>query len=122
MLFFCKWAAYDPGGTHQAAFREAIEKRSVSFTTKILIQVIFVLILAAISLKVQEPVFESQTKTKLGSQYMEPGGVTVRNYINDIVKRNLIISCIKILILLMHCTRKFCNRKRNVKNLMVLRN
>lgn len=37
----------------------------------------------------QEPVFESQTKTKLGSQHMEPGGMTIRNYINDIVKRNL---------------------------------
>jgi topoisomerase-4 subunit B len=46
-------------------------------------------ILAAMSIKVQEPVFESQTKTKLGSQLMEPDGVTIRNYVIDIVKRNL---------------------------------
>jgi topoisomerase-4 subunit B len=44
---------------------------------------------AAISIKVQEPVFESQTKTKLGSQYLEPNGQTIRNYIHDIITRNL---------------------------------
>jgi len=46
-------------------------------------------ILAAISVKVQEPVFESQTKTKLGSQHIDEGGMTIRNFINDVVKRNL---------------------------------
>jgi topoisomerase IV subunit B len=78
------------GGTHQAAFREAIVKTIREFYNKDFdTGDIRQSILAAISLKVQEPVFESQTKTKLGSQHMEPGGVTVRNYINDIVKRNL---------------------------------
>ncbi len=78
------------GGTHQAAFREAIVKTIREFYKKDFdTGDIRQSILAAISLKVQEPVFESQTKTKLGSQHMEPGGMTVRNYINDIVKRNL---------------------------------
>ena len=44
---------------------------------------------AAISIKVQEPVFESQTKTKLGSMYLEPDGRTIRNYVNEIIKRHL---------------------------------
>jgi topoisomerase-4 subunit B len=46
-------------------------------------------LVAAISLKVQEPVFESQTKTKLGSQYMEPEGRSIRTFISDIIKRHL---------------------------------
>jgi topoisomerase-4 subunit B len=78
------------GGTHQTAFREAIVKTIREFYNKDFdTSDIRQSILAAISLKVQEPVFESQTKTKLGSQLMEPEGVTIRNYINDIVKRNL---------------------------------
>lgn len=79
------------GGTHQTAFREAIVKAIREFYNKDFdTNDIRQSILAAISLKVQEPVFESQTKTKLGSQHMEPGGgSTIRNYINDIVKRNL---------------------------------
>ncbi len=43
----------------------------------------------ALSIKVQEPVFESQTKTKLGSQHIEPGGTTIRNYIGEILKKRL---------------------------------
>lgn len=78
------------GGTHQTAFREAIVKTIREFYGKDFeTSDVRTSIIAAISLKVQEPVFESQTKTKLGSQYMEPGGQTVRNYVNDIVKRNL---------------------------------
>jgi topoisomerase-4 subunit B len=78
------------GGTHQAAFREAIVKTIREFYNKDFdTNDIRQSILAAISLKVQEPVFESQTKTKLGSQHMEQDGVTVRNYIHDVVKRNL---------------------------------
>lgn len=78
------------GGTHQTAFKEAVVKTirefySKDFDTSDIRQSI----LAAISIKVQEPVFESQTKTKLGSQLMEPDGQTIRNYINDVVKRNL---------------------------------
>ena len=79
------------GGTHQAAFREAIIKTIREFYKKDFDPSdIRTSIIAAISLKVQEPVFESQTKTKLGSQYLEPkGGVTIRNYIFDVVKRKL---------------------------------
>lgn len=78
------------GGTHQSAFREAIVKTVREFFNKDFdTSDIRTSIIAAISIKVQEPVFESQTKTKLGSQHIEPGGQTVRNYIHDIVKRNL---------------------------------
>ncbi|MCD4746431.1 MAG: type IIA DNA topoisomerase subunit B, partial [Bacteroidales bacterium] len=77
------------GGTHLAAFREAIVKTVREFYNKDFdTSDIRTSILAAISIKVQEPVFESQTKTKLGSQHIEPGGMTIRNYVNDIVKRN----------------------------------
>lgn len=78
------------GGTHQNAFREAIVKVIRDFYKKDFdTSDIRTSIVAAISIKVQEPVFESQTKTKLGSQYLEPDGQTIRNYIHDIVTRNL---------------------------------
>ncbi|HNW99213.1 MAG TPA: DNA topoisomerase IV subunit B [Bacteroidales bacterium] len=78
------------GGTHQSAFREAVVKTIREFYKKDFeASDIRTSIIAAISVKVQEPVFESQTKTKLGSQYMEPNGQTIRNYVGDIVKKNL---------------------------------
>ena len=78
------------GGTHQNAFREAIVKTIRDFFKKDFeTSDIRTSIFAAMAIKVQEPVFESQTKTKLGSQHIEPDGQTIRNYINDIVKRNL---------------------------------
>ena len=78
------------GGTHQAAFRESIVRTIREFYKKDFDPGdVRASIVAALSIKVQEPVFESQTKTKLGSQYMEPNGMTIRNYVNDIVKRNL---------------------------------
>jgi len=78
------------GGTHQAAFKEAIVKTIREFYKKDYeTNDIRTSILAAISIKVTDPIFESQTKTKLGSQHIEPGGMTVRNYVHDIVKRNL---------------------------------
>jgi len=78
------------GGTHQAAFREAVVKTVREFYKKDFDPGdVRASIVAAFSIKVQEPVFESQTKTKLGSQYIEPGGQTIRNYVNDMVKRNL---------------------------------
>jgi len=78
------------GGTHQAAFREAVVKTVREFYKKDYdANDIRTSIIAAISLKVEEPVFESQTKTKLGSQHMELNGQTVRNYIMDIVKQKL---------------------------------
>ncbi|MEQ8324432.1 MAG: DNA topoisomerase IV subunit B [Vicingaceae bacterium] len=78
------------GGTHQAAFREAIVKTIREFYGKDYDSVdIRASILGAISIKVMEPVFESQTKTKLGSNEMEPGGNTIRSYIIDFLKGQL---------------------------------
>lgn len=78
------------GGTHLAAFREAVVKTIREFYKKDFdTNDIRTSIVAALSIKIQEPVFESQTKTKLGSQYMEPDGMTIRNYIHDIIKRHL---------------------------------
>lgn len=82
---------YTPlGGTHQQAFREAIVRTIRDFYGKDFdTSDIHQSVLAAVSIKIVEPVFESQTKTKLGSQHMEPGGQTIRNFVHDIVKRNL---------------------------------
>lgn len=78
------------GGTHQGAFREAVVKTIREFYKKEFDPSdVRTSIIAAISVKVQEPVFESQTKTKLGSQYMEPDGPGIRNFIVDVVKRKL---------------------------------
>ena len=78
------------GGTHQQAFREAVVKTIREFYKKDFEPSdIRESIVAAISIKVQEPVFESQTKTKLGSQYIEPEGPTIRNYVQDIIKKHL---------------------------------
>lgn len=78
------------GGSHQNSFREALVKTIREFFNKDFeTSDIRTSIFAAISIKVQEPIFESQTKTKLGSQLIEPDGQTIRNYIHDIVKRNL---------------------------------
>jgi len=78
------------GGTHQAAFREALVKTIRDFYKKDFdTSDIKASLVASISIKVQDPVFESQTKTKLGSQLIEPDGQTIRNYIMDIIKRNL---------------------------------
>ena len=78
------------GGTHLQSFKEALVKTIREFYNKDYdTNDIRNSIIAAISLKVQEPVFESQTKTKLGSQLMEPGGQTIRNYVTDVVKRHL---------------------------------
>ncbi len=78
------------GGTHLSAFREAIVKTVREFYKKDFdAGDIRQSIMAAVSVKVVEPVFESQTKTKLGSVTMEPNGATVRNFINDFVKTEL---------------------------------
>ncbi len=78
------------GGTHQAAFREAIAKTIREFYKKNFEAVdVRSGIIAAISVKVEEPVFESQTKTKLGSLTMEPDGPSVRNFILSFVKEKL---------------------------------
>src|SRR5690606_11357557 len=78
------------GGTHQAAFREAIVKTIREFYKKEYdASDIRASIIGAIAIKVQEPVFESQTKTKLGSQNIGPEGPSVRTFINDFVKKAL---------------------------------
>jgi len=78
------------GGTHLQAFKESYVKAIREFYKKDYEPSdIRESIIAAVSIKVQEPVFESQTKTKLGSINIEKNGPTVKNYISDIVKRNL---------------------------------
>src|ERR1700748_2771180 len=78
------------GGTHQAAFREAVVRTIKEFYGKDFHAAdIGASIVAAIAVKVQEPVFESQTKTKLGSQNVGPEGPTVRTFIGDFVKKAL---------------------------------
>ena len=72
------------GGTHLAAFKEAIGKAINELAPKPLdFEDIRCGITGVIALKVQDPVFESQTKTKLGSKDMEPNGVTINKYINE---------------------------------------
>src|SRR3982751_1238862 len=78
------------GGTHQAAFREAVVKTIREFYDKDYdASDIRASIVAAVAIKVQEPVFESQTKTKLGSQNVGPDGPSVRGFINDFLKKEL---------------------------------
>jgi topoisomerase IV subunit B len=78
------------GGTHQAAFREAVVKTIRDFYHKDFeTGDIRASMVAALSIKVQDPIFESQTKTKLGSQNMEPEGQSIRNYVMDIIKKHL---------------------------------
>jgi len=82
---------YTPqGGTHQSAFRESLAKVIRDHYGKGFdAQDIRTSITAAVSVKVMEPVFESQTKTKLGSQEVEPGGQSMRAFINEFLSREL---------------------------------
>ena len=78
------------GGTHQTAFREGIAKTIKEFYKKDYDAAdVRTSVIAAISVKVEEPMFESQTKTKLGSKEMGPNGPTVRNFIVDFLKTEL---------------------------------
>lgn len=78
------------GGTHQAAFREALVKTIREFYNKNFEAAdIRKSVVSAVSIKVMEPVFESQTKTKLGSTEMGPNLPSVRAYINDFLKTQL---------------------------------
>ena len=78
------------GGTHLLAFREAIVKTIRDFYKKDYDPSdIRSSIIAAISIKVEEPIFESQTKTKLGSKDMGPEGPSVRNFISEFIKKQL---------------------------------
>ncbi len=78
------------GGTHLLAFREAVVKTIRDFYKKnIDFSDIRTGIVAAISIKVEEPVFESQTKTKLGSKNIAPDGPSIRSFIMDFVTKEL---------------------------------
>ncbi len=78
------------GGTHQQAFREAYVKTIREFYQKDYDAVdIRSSIVAAVAVKVMEPVFESQTKTKLGSNDVGPDGPTMRTFVNDFLKKYL---------------------------------
>ena len=78
------------GGTHQSAFRESLVRTIREFYGKNFeASDIRKSIISAIAIKVMEPVFESQTKTKLGSTEMGGGLPTVRTYINDFLKTQL---------------------------------
>lgn len=78
------------GGTHLSAFKEAVGRVIKEYYNKNFDYTdIRAGIVAAISIKVEEPVFESQTKTKLGSKDMGPDGPTVSKFINDFIKKEL---------------------------------
>ena len=77
------------GGTHLSAFRESIAKVIKDFFNKYESVDIRQGIVAAVSIKVIEPIFESQTKTKLGSLDIEPEGKSVRVFVMDFLKEKL---------------------------------
>ena len=78
------------GGTHQGAFRQAVVKVMREFYNKSYESTdIRQAINAAISIKVIEPIFESQTKTKLGSTEVEPNGITIQSFVHDFLKKHL---------------------------------
>jgi len=78
------------GGIHLLAFREALVKTIREFYKKDFDAAdIRASIISAFSIKIEEPIFESQTKTKLGSKDMGPGGVSVRNFVIDFIKKAL---------------------------------
>ena len=79
------------GGTHQSAFKELIASTIHDFFTAKNFEYSDIRngIVAAIAVNVEEPMFESQTKIKLGSLYMSPGGVSVKKFIGDFIKVEL---------------------------------
>ncbi|MBR1620607.1 MAG: type IIA DNA topoisomerase subunit B, partial [Prevotella sp.] len=78
------------GGTHQSAFKEHIAKTIKDFSGKNYEYTdIRNGLVAAIALNVEEPMFESQTKIKLGSQQMEPNGVSINKYVGDFIKQEV---------------------------------
>ena len=77
------------GGTHQSAFKEHIARTIKEFFNKYEYGDIRAGIVAAISINVEEPIFESQTKIKLGSTSMSPDGVSINKYVGDFVKQEV---------------------------------
>ena len=78
------------GGTHLAALKEILVKTIREFYKKDFVaEDIREGIVSAISVRIQDPVFESQTKTKLGSQLISPEGISLRSFINDFIKNKV---------------------------------
>ena len=77
------------GGTHQSAFKEHIARTIKEFYNKYEYGDIRTGIVAAISINVEEPIFESQTKIKLGSTTMSPEGVSINKYVGDFIKQGV---------------------------------
>ena len=77
------------GGTHQSAFKEHIARTIKDFFNKYEYGDIRTGIVAAISINVEEPIFESQTKIKLGSTTMSPNGVSINKYVGDFIKQEV---------------------------------
>ena len=77
------------GGTHQSAFKEHIARTIKEFYGKYEYGDIRTGIVAAIAINVEEPVFESQTKIKLGSLTMSPDGVSINKYVGDFIKQEV---------------------------------
>jgi len=78
------------GGTHQAAFREGVVKGVRDFFKKDFdASDVRNYMIAAVSIRIQEPVFESQTKTKLGSTTVAPGGAALRNWMVDFIAKEI---------------------------------
>ncbi|NDV46484.1 type IIA DNA topoisomerase subunit B [Paludibacter sp. 221] len=78
------------GGTHQSAFRESVARTIKEYYSRNMeVADIRNGMIAAIAISVEEPVFESQTKTKLGSRDMSPDGITVNKFISDFLKKEL---------------------------------
>lgn len=78
------------GGTHQSAFREAVARTIKEFYSKNMeLADIRNGIIAAVAINVEEPIFESQTKTKLGSRDMAKDGISVSKFISDFLKKEL---------------------------------
>ena len=111
------------GGTHQSAFREALVKTIRDYYGKNYdASDIRKSIISAIAIKVMEPVFESQTKTKLGSTDMGGDFPTVRTYINDFLENTWTIICIKIRIQQISYSERLLWPKRNVRNFLEYEN
>ncbi|MBR0049185.1 MAG: type IIA DNA topoisomerase subunit B [Prevotella sp.] len=77
------------GGTHQSAFKEHIARTIKEFFGKYEYSDIRTGIVAAIAINVEEPMFESQTKIKLGSLTMAPDGVSINKYVGDFIKQEV---------------------------------
>ena len=78
------------GGTHLNAFKESLLKVIRNFYNKAFDGAdIRSGILSAVAIRVQDPIFESQTKTKLGSNHIEPNGMTIRTFVNDFIRKQL---------------------------------